>query len=141
MTEKWVCPQCKKEFSYEKPDELSQIIFDHGAKGCVEVLTKIFNLTEVLPKEVIEGNFLTMDDAIDHLLLVKDFSLKESAFKEDTQYLSLTVEVDGEDYMLNTGAERIVQVFKQLPHEKLPVYVTFEKVMTKAGRRVYRIKI
>jgi len=50
------------------------------------------------------------------------------------------VEIDGEDFLLNTGAERIIQAFRQLRAEDLPVVVCFEKVKTAKGRRIYRIK-
>ena len=97
-------------------------------------------ITEMVPPEVLRGTLVGMDEVLDKLLLVKDYRFRESAYKEDTEYLSLTVDLDGEERIVNTGAERVVLFFKYLKPEDLPVFVTFEKALTKQGRRVYRVK-
>ena len=95
---------------------------------------------DVVPKEALQGNLLTMDEVIDKLVLVKSFELKESTFREDSQYLSFTIDLDGQEYVVNTGAARVLQVFKALKKEDLPAFAEFEKVQIAGGHRVYRLK-
>lgn len=121
-----------------KPDTLKPLLGAPAAKAPAQKEPAF--LKDVVPKEALLGNLLSMDEVVDKLVLVKSFELKESTFKEDSQYLSATIELDGQEYVLNTGAARVLQVFKVLSQDRLPVFVEFEKVQIAGGRRVYRIK-
>lgn len=137
----WKCGVCGEIVSATEEAELGLAISNHVVtKHSMPPTHEVKRIQDVLPQEVLEGNICSIEDVLDRDILVKDMSWKDSTFKEDTEYLSLVVEVDGEDKILNTGAERIVQAFHYLKLEDLPIYVCFEKVATKAGRRVYRIK-
>jgi len=137
----WVCPHCETRVTVKENQDYAPTIGEHLATCPKRPKQTIPNITDIVDRETLEGNVILMDDIIDQRILVKDFSLKDLSFKEDTLSLSLQIELDGEDYMLNTGAERVVQVFKTIAHDQLPFYLTFEKVHTSAGRRVYRIKV
>jgi len=137
----WTCPVCNEVLATDSWERLGLMLTTHKEKHETGQAAAVPWLKDVVPEEVLKGNLVTMDEVIEKVILVKDFSLKDSTFKEDTFYLSLVIEVDGEERILNTGAERIVQAFKQVDKGKLPVYVTFEKVMSSGGRRVYRIKL
>lgn len=139
------CPHCEAKLEAPTWDALAKAAQEHE-KSCPRLAVPqagppARNITEVLPPEVLRGNLVTMEDELEKLILVTDFIFRDSTLKEDATYLSLTVEIDGETKVLNTGAERVVQAFRALQHKDLPVYVTFEKVATTAGRRVYRIKV
>jgi len=123
------------------PEELMRQVKEHDLE-CGEEKPKAMapRIEDLVPEEVIRGNLITMEDVLDRDILVKAMTFKDSAYQEDAQYLSLTVEVDGEEFILNTGAERVIQAFRHLKAEDLPVVVCFEKVKTSKGRRVYRIK-
>jgi len=136
-----ICPRCGTRMVARTLEELRQQVKEH-AEECREEIPKAMapRLEELVPEEVIKGNLITMEDVLDRDILVKAMTFRESAYKEDAEYLSLTVEVDGEEYILNTGAERVIQAFRHLKAEDLPVVVCFEKVKTAKGRRIYRIK-
>jgi len=122
-------------------EDLQRAVAAHEKK-CTEggVLGRPRRISEVLPPEVLSGNLLTIEEVLEKDLLVVDFTFKESTFREDAEYLSLKVELEDEEFTINTGATRVVQVFRQIKKEDLPLWVTFEKVILPGGRRVYRVK-
>jgi len=135
------CGKCGIRIVASTPEELMRQVKEHdvvcgGGKGEVSVP----RIEDLVPEEVLRGNIITMEDVLDRDILVKHMTFRNSAYQEDAQYLSLVVEIDGEDFILNTGAERIIQAFRHLRAEDLPVVVCFEKVKTAKGRRIYRIK-
>lgn len=135
------CPKCTKVFKGDIWEPVADDYSKHIAAGCVPSAPPQYkNVADVVPEEVLKGNLVSMEDLIGKVLLVKEFVLRESTFKEDTDYLGITVDVDGEEKVVNTGAERVVQVFKALDPLLLPLYVIFEKVILPNGRRVYRVK-
>ena len=91
-------------------------------------------LTDILPPGVIEGNIISMEEVIDKEIIVTEFTFHDSLYKEDQQYLSMEITLNHIPYILNTGAERIIQVFQMLGPDKLPVSLTFEKVTSGSGR-------
>lgn len=135
------CSLCKKVFTGEEWELVALELAEH-AKGCAGQAAPIpiKHISDVVPKEALEGNFTTIDEILGKLVLVKDFTFKESTFKEDTHYLSMTLEVDGEEKILNTGATRVTSAFQALDPALLPIYATFEKIILAGGRRVYRVK-
>jgi hypothetical protein len=137
-----ICPQCHGSVEYEDAESLYDVALRHAplCKG-QQPPQAFLKVTDVLPPEAFKGNLVTMEEILDREVLVREMSWQESTFKEDAQYLSLTIEWEGEAKTLNTGAERVVQVFKQLKPEVLPVYVCFEKITLPNGRRVYRVKV
>lgn len=134
------CSQCGVNVEYDDEKEtLYDVAIRHIPNCTPAVKAPYANLLDKLPHEAKQANIVGVEEVLGKPILVKGFTYRDSTFKEDTEYLSLEVVVDGEDKVLNTGAERIIHAFKYVKLEQLPAYVTFEKVMTKAGRRVYRI--
>lgn len=142
MTDQIACKFCGAIIVPVDGATIYEAIQDHGATcpGATGGLAGR-DIKDFLPPEATEDNLVGMEDVLGKRILVTELTWRDSTFKEDTQYLSLTVQVDGEEHTLNTGAERIVQAFKFLDPSHLPLYVTFEKVVTKANRRVYRLKL
>lgn len=140
--EQFICPRCGGVIDYNPSEKGAyEVILDH-APACPGRVTKleVKRIEEVVPKEVLEGNFISIEEVLGKYIMVISIDWKDSTFKEDTQYLSLEIEVDGEPKILNTGAERVLQVFRTVKAELLPLYVCFEKLQLPGGRRVYRIK-
>lgn len=136
-------------FTYDPVENTYEVVCPMGhypdeaeltGEGQPAAAGKIRAITDVLPDEVIRGNLIPMEEVIGREIVVTNFTLKDSAFAEDQQYLSMEIALDGRPYILNTGAERILSAFRLLEHEDLPVSVTFETAKTVAGRRIYRIK-
>ncbi len=140
MKAEHLCPKCNLVIEYDDEQEnLYDVALRHITDCKPAEAVARPNLVDDLPDEAKKADLVSVEDVLGKPILVKGFTFRDSTFKEDTEYLSLEVEVDGEDKVLNTGAERIVHAFKYVKYDQLPAYVTFEKVMTKAGRRVYRI--
>lgn len=137
----YTCPQCGQTITHDENAEVYQVVIDHLAK-CPGTASKpaYKRITDVVPSEVMAGNIISVDSILDREVLVTYITWKESTFKEDADYLSLTVLIDGEEKQLNTGAERVVQVFKAVDPAALPIYCAFEKIQLPNGRRVYRVK-
>lgn len=143
------CQYCEARLEAPTWEELAQVMKGHGetCPGRVKEAKAppegklVRPISEVVPPEALEGTLIGMEEVLEKLLLVKAFKFRESTYKEDSEYLSLTVDLDGEERIVNTGAERVVQVFRYLKPEDLPVFVTFEKALTKQGRRIYRVKV
>jgi len=134
------CPQCGQSIEYDDEKEtLYDVAIRHLPQCNPAEKAQYENLVDKLPEEAKRADLISVEEVLDKPILVKGFTYRDSTFKEDTEYLSLEVEVDGEDKILNTGAERILHAFKYVLLDQLPAYVTFEKVSTKAGRHVYRI--
>lgn len=96
-------------------------------------------ITDVVPEEALKGNLITMDEILDKDILVTGMTLRESSFKEDQDYISLTIDLGGEEKVVNTGAVRVVQAFKAAKAEDFPFYAKFEKIQLPNGKRVYRV--
>lgn len=135
------CETCGKVIEGEQWELVAHDLVEH-AKTCQAkpVTAKVKTISDVVPKEALEGNLTTIEELLGKLVLVTGMTLQESSFKEDTNYLSLTIEVDGEEKVLNTGAARVLSAFQALDPEQLPIYATFEKVAIPGGRRVYRVR-
>jgi hypothetical protein len=137
---KTTCSQCNETIEYNETDDLYAVIAGHLAacKGAGQKPPRP-RLSEVVPEEAIKGNLVTIDDILDKLVLVKGLTWRDSSFKEDQEYLSLIIDLDGEEKTLNTGATQVLGAFKALKAEDLPVYALFEKVARPDGKRVYRV--
>jgi hypothetical protein len=137
-----VCTRCGEAIEYDDSVSLYEVALEH-ASNCKgpSMPREHKKITDVLPPEVFKGNLVTMEEILGLEVLVIDMTWRDSTYQEDAQYLSLTILWENEARILNTGAERVVQVFKQLKHEALPVYVCFEKITLPNGRRVYRVKV
>lgn len=137
----YTCSQCGMDIQYEAGADLFQVAIDHLPKCSGKVATPVHKrITDIVPPDILAGNFITMDELLNQEVLVTGIEWKESTFKEDTDYLTLTIELDKEEKKLNTGAERVVAVFKAVKPEDLPVYCAFEKIQLPNGRRVYHVK-
>jgi len=134
----YTCPKCQAVITHEDNADLYEVVAGHFP-SChpAQAAPAIKRITDVLPPEVLKGNLITMDEIIDREVLVTAMAWRESTFKEDAEYLSLTLEIDGEEKALNTGATRVCSVFKVLPAESLPIYVRFSKIVIPGGKRVY----
>lgn len=140
MKAEHLCPKCNQVIEYDDETEnLYDVALRHIGDCKPPETALVPNLVDSLPDEALKADLISVEDVLDKPILVKGFAFHDSTFKEDTEYLSLEVEVDGKAKVLNTGAERIVHAFKYVKFDQLPAYVTFEKVVTSAGRRVYRI--
>lgn len=140
MKAEHLCPKCNQVIEYDDEKEnLYDVALRHLGDCIPPEAAAAPNLVDILPDEAKQADLISVEDVLGKPILVKGFTFRDSTFKEDTEYLSLEVEIDGKDKVLNTGAERIVHVFKYVTLDQLPSYVTFEKVVTTAGRRVYRI--
>lgn len=137
---KTTCSQCHETIEYNEDDDLYAVIAGHLAT-CKKTSPKPTRprLSEVVPEEAIKGNLITIDDILGRPVLVKDVTWRDSSFKEDQEYLSLTIDLDGEEKTLNTGATQVLGAFKALKLEDLPVYALFEKITRPDGKRVYRV--
>ena len=137
---KTTCGQCKEVIEYNEQDDLYAVIAQHLAicKGS-HPKTTWPRLSEVVPEEAIKGNLITIDDILGKPVLVKAMAWRDSSFKEDQEYLSLTIDLDGEEKTLNTGATQVLGAFKALKSQELPVYALFEKITRPDGKRVYRV--
>ncbi len=137
-----ICTRCGKTIEYDDSETLYEVALRHAPSCAGPEPPRVYRkITDVLPPDAFKGNLVSMEEVLGQEVLVIDMSWQESTFKEDAQYLQLTIEWEKEAKILNTGAERVVQVFKQLKHESLPVYVCFEKITLPNGRRVYRMKV
>lgn len=134
------CPKCQTAVTYPEDGDLYTVMATHIEKcsGAAQP-SKTKNIADVLPKEVLNGNIIGMDECLGLPLMVTGMTWRDSTFKEETRYLALEIMMDGEKKILNTGAERIIEAFTYVKPEELPLEVIFGKVTTKAGRRVYRI--
>lgn len=137
----YTCPKCKQTMEYDEVEDIFAVISDHLNKcpGAEKQLA-YKRITDVVPEDVLKGNIVTMDEILGKDILIKDIAWHESTFREDTEYLSLTIDLDGEEKTLNTGATRVIDVFKYVDMKDLPIYASFEKVTLPGGRRVYRVK-
>lgn len=137
----YTCPQCKQTIEYDEEQNIFEVVADHLAK-CPAAAKPIqyHRITDVVPEDVLRGNIVTMDEVLGKEILVKGIKWADSTFKEDAEYLSLTIDLDGEEKVLNTGATRVLEVFKHVDENDLPIYSSFEKVTLPGGRRVYRVK-
>lgn len=138
----FACPRCQEKVGYADDANLHEVLVAHAATCPVPAATTPKtpkNVVDLVPKEVLDGNLLSMDDIINTPVLVTAMSWRESSFKEDTNYLQLEIELDGKKSILNTGAERIIRAFEYIKKEDLPMFATFEKVTTRNNRRVYKI--
>lgn len=134
------CPKCKTIVTYPDDKDMYAEMVAHIEKCSIAAQpSKTKNIADVLPKEVLNGNIIGMDECLGLPLMVMGMTWRESTFKEETRYLALEIMMDGEKKILNTGAERIIEAFTYVKPEELPLEVIFGKVTTKAGRRVYRI--
>jgi len=142
MTTKiYTCPVCHQDINYDENDNLLEVAVAHVPK-CPKLVssTPHKRITDVVPPEVFKGNFISMDELLDQEVLVKGMDWQASSFKEDAEYLTLTVEVDGEERKLATGAGRVMEVFRAVKITDLPIYCAFEKIQLPNGRRVYRVR-
>lgn len=137
----YTCPQCNQTVEYEKEQNIFEVVAGHLAK-CPKTakLTPYHRITDVVPEEVLKGNIVTMEDILGKEILIKALNWQTSTFKEDAEYLSLTIEIDGEEKIVNTGATRVIEVFKHVDENDLPIFASFEKVTLPGGKRVYRVK-
>jgi len=134
------CPKCNTTINYPDEADLYKEMVAHIEKCSGAAQTpKTKNITDLLPKEVLNGSIVGIDECLGMPLMVTGMAWRESSFKEETRYLSLEILVDGEKKILNTGADRIVEAFTYVKPENLPLEVIFDKLTTKAGHRVYRI--
>jgi len=138
---KWECPNCHVTLQAPTSEELSQKQERHSA-SCRRAPPhpQARRIEDIVPREILNGNLMTIEEVLGKDVLVTGFRFKESGFKEDSQYLSLEVKVGDEEGVINTGAQRIIPAFRQLSPADLPVLVTFEKITSKGGKRGYRIK-
>lgn len=137
----YTCPKCKQKVEYDEEQNIAEVVDAHLA-NCPEApeATPYHRITDVVPEDILKGNIVTIEEILGKEILVKDISWHDSTFKEDAEYLSLTIDLDGEEKVLNTGATRVVEVFKHVDEKDLPIYVSFEKVTLTGGKRVYRVK-
>jgi len=135
------CPQCNKKIYYSEEKNLYIVMAEHLTK-CPSAHERpaYQRITDVVPEDVLRGNIVTMDEILGKEILIKAIGWQDSTFKEDAEYLSLTIDLDGEEKILNTGATRVIEVFKHVGDNNLPIYASFEKVTLPGGRRVYRVK-
>ena len=140
-TKTYICPECRAHILYDESVSIDSVALEH-IKECAALTgpPAFKRITDVVPPEVLKGDFIAIEDVLDKEILVREITWHPSSFKEDEDYLSLTVEVDGEERKLNTSAGRVVEVFKAVKPEDLPIYCSFEKVQLPGGRRVYRVK-
>ena len=141
MKEEVACPKCGEVLTFEAPQTMYDAFIDHISKCPQKVPVKVVKrITDVVPEDALKGNLITMDELLGQDILITGMIWRESSFKEDTDYLSLTLELQGEEKVLNTGAERVLQAFRAVPPDSFPFYATFEKIQLPNGRRVYRVK-
>ncbi len=141
VTKTHVCPKCLAVITYEEGADLYEVVADHilFCKGAPAVVPHK-RITDVVPPEVMTGNIVSIESVLEQELLVTAFDWRDSTFKEDASYLSLTILIEGEEKTVNTGAERVIAVFKSVDPGALPIYCAFEKIQLPNGRRVYRVK-
>lgn len=140
MTQKYTCTKCGEIVEYPDGEDLFEVALSHGATCQARQTPPVKRrLADVVPESAIKGNLVTIDDILGKEVLVVDLTWRDSSFKEDQEYLSLTIQVDGEEKTLNTGATQVLGAFKALDTANLPVYAVFEKVTRPDGKRVYRV--
>lgn len=134
------CPKCKMMVTYPDDGDQYKEMVSHLEK-CpgTDQPPKAKNIADVVPKDVLNGNIVAIDECLGIPLHVIGMNWRDSSFKEDSRYLALEILMDGEKRILNTGAERIIQAFTYIKPEDLPLEVILDKLTTKAGRRIYRI--
>lgn len=137
----YTCPQCRQVVTYNEQDDVFVVVSNHLLQCPGKPPTPGYKrITEIVPPEIMKGNLIAIDDILEKEVLVTGMDWHSSSFKEDEEYLSLTVTVDGEEKILNTGAGQVVAVFRSVNPENLPVYCSFEKVQLPTGRRVFKVK-
>jgi len=137
----FVCPDCHQTIYYGEGENLYIVMANHQKKcPSAQKQPTAHRITEVVPDDVLRGNFVMMDELLGKEILIKAISWQDSTFKEDAEYLSLTIDLNGEERILNTGALRIIDVFRYVNNKDLPMYASFEKVTLPGGRRAYRVK-
>lgn len=135
------CPQCNQIIHFSEEENLYIVMANHLSTCPSAQEQPVYKrITDVVPEDVLRGNIVTMDEVLGKEILIKAIDWQDSAFKEDAEYLSLTIDLDGEEKILNTGATRVIEVFKHVGEKDLPIYTSFEKVTLPGGRRVYRVK-
>jgi hypothetical protein len=141
VTKTYLCPGCKQPIEYDEVEDLYTVVSSHlsTCKPLPETV-KPRRITDVVSKDVMEGNLITMDEIVDQETLITGIAWRDSTFKEDETYLSLTVQINEEERTLNTGAIRVIQVFRAVDPKDLPVYACFEKIQLPNGHKVYRVK-
>jgi len=136
---RWVCDHCGLEIVSHNLDEFKEALEAHQA-SCTAPPKPARDIKEVVPEEAVRGNLITVDEVLEKEIIVEDFELRPSAFREDQQYLSMKIRLKGEEFTLNTSAARILTAFQFLKKDDLPVKMTIEQIRLPGGRRVYRIK-
>ena len=137
----YVCPKCGKTIEYGNDVDLFEVAMKHLPTCSPTAKAPAHQrITDVVPQDALQGNLVNMDDILDQEVLITDMSWHDSTYKEDDVYLSLTLVIEGEEKVLNTGAARVVQAFRAVPQEALPIYAAFERIQLPNGRRVYHVK-
>lgn len=141
MPKIYICPDCHKELPIKGSQTLDEVALEH-LNECPFVVQRPTNkrITDVVPPEVLAGNIITIEEILGAEVLVTNIDWHESTFKEGGEYIELTLNIGGEERKLNTGATRVVEVFRAVDLKDLPFYCSFEKVQLPGGKRVYRVK-
>lgn len=140
-TKTYTCSHCGVVIEYLADADLYDVVATHiGHCAGAPAVAKPKRITEVVSEEVLKGNLVTMDEILEQEILVTAVAWRDSTYKEDETYLSLTVELGGEKRTLNTGAVRVIQVFRALDPKELPIYAMFGKISLPNGHKVYIVK-
>lgn len=136
----YICQKCKKVIDFDEIRPIDEVVIDHMTNcACTPVQPVGRRITDIVPEDIMKGNFLSMDDILGKEVLITEMEWIKSAYREDEQYLTLSLEIDGETKKVNTGATRVVDVFKHVDELDLPIYARFEKITLPNGRRVYKV--
>lgn len=141
MPKIYICPDCHKELPIKDSQTLDEVALEH-LNECPFVVQRPTSkrITDVVPPEVLAGNIITIEEILGAEVLVTNIDWHESTFREGEEYLELTLFIGEEERKLNTGATRVVEVFRAVNLKDLPFYCSFEKVQIPGGKRVYRVK-
>lgn len=136
----YICQKCHRVVDYDETRPLDDVVIEH-LTNCLRTTIQPAGkrITDIVPEDILKGNFVSIDDILGQEVEILDIKWADSTFKEDEQYLTLTINVEEEERKLNTGASRILEVFKHIDVADLPFYAKFEKVILPGGRRVYKV--
>lgn len=141
MLKIYICPDCHKELTIKTNQTLDEVALEHLSE-CPFVVSRptAKRITDIVPPEVLAGNIVSIEEILGAEILVTNINWHESTFREGEEYLELTLNIAGEERKLNTGATRVVEVFRAVNLMDLPFYCSFEKVQIPGGKRVYFVK-
>jgi hypothetical protein len=79
------------------------------------------------PTSLFIGDKIKIDKILNREIIIHGFKLSDSIKRENSQCLSLQIEIGGEKRVIFTGAKFLIEAIKQIPENGFPFTTTITK--------------